>query len=85
MSCPYANVLGTPGEGVHAPRLFGLARNDMIATILVAIITSYFFNINFLYSFAAWFIGGEILHYLFGTQTAFLRIIGFSRQCVEGV
>jgi hypothetical protein len=45
-------------------------------TIVAAIITAYLFNISFLVSFAAWFITGEILHYLFGTNTAFLRMIG---------
>lgn len=81
MSCPYANSLGIPGQGVHAPRLFGLARNDVIATILIAIATSFILNINLFYSFAGWFILGEILHYAFGTQTAFLRILGVSPMC----
>lgn len=80
-TCPYANLLGVPGEGVHKPRFLGLARNDMIATILVAIITSYIFDINIFYSFAAWFISGEILHYFFGTKTAFLVAIGLAPHC----
>jgi len=56
MSCPYANILGIPGQGVHAPRVFGLARNDIIATIVLAIITSFFYSLTF------WFITGEVLH-----------------------
>lgn len=81
MPCPYANLLGTPGQGVHAPRVFGLARNDIIATIVIAIITSFIFNINFFYSLASWFIAGEVLHYAFGTDTAFLRAIGLTPKC----
>ena len=76
MSCPYANALGEPGKGVHAARIFGLALNDTLMTIAAAILTAYLFNISFLGSFIAWFIAGEILHYLFGTNTAFLRMIG---------
>jgi len=76
MSCTYANALGEPGKGIHAARIFGLALNDTLMTIVAAIITAYLFNISFLVSFAAWFITGEILHYLFGTNTAFLRMIG---------
>jgi hypothetical protein len=98
MPCPYANILGVPGEGVHAARIFGLARNDIIATILVAALTSYiirykntenwtndiykaFFSSTFVYSFAAWFLLAEILHYSFGTNTAFLKLIHMSPKC----
>ena len=81
MGCPYANLLGVPGEGVHERIIFGYARNDIIATILVAIITSYYYNISFILSFVVWFTLGEILHILFGTQTAFLDMIGLRPQC----
>jgi hypothetical protein len=81
MSCPYANALGVPGEGIHAARIFGIARNDTIMTIIAALITAYVFNISFLLSFAIWFVAGEILHYAFGTNTAFLRMIGASPNC----
>lgn len=77
--CPYANLLGEPGKGVHAKRIFGLAANDIYMTIIAAIITSYTFNINFLYSFGAWFVLGEILHYAFGTKTALLVMLGLNR------
>jgi hypothetical protein len=81
MSCPYANVLGVPGEGVHAARIFGIAQNDLIMTIIAAIITAYALNISFLFSFTTWFVAGEVLHYLFGTNTAFLKMIGASPKC----
>jgi len=97
MPCPYAHALGIPGEGVHAPRLLGLARFDTIATLLVAFITSFIiqfkymdilntlsnslFSMIFIYCFVAWFVLGEILHYLFGTNTAFLKMIGLSPKC----
>lgn len=76
MSCPYAFALGVPGQGVHAPRIGGYARNDIIATIILAIITSYFTSISFLPSLAVWLILGELLHYIYGTQTAFLTTLG---------
>lgn len=81
MSCPYANLLGIPGQGIHAARVFGLARNDILGTIFIASISSYLFNISFLYSILFWFILGEVLHYAFGTQTAFLTAIGLAPQC----
>jgi hypothetical protein len=81
MSCPYANVLGVPGEGVHAARIFGIAQNDLIMTIIAAIITAYALNISFLFSFTTWFVAGEVLHYLFGTNTAIIKMIGASPKC----
>jgi len=50
-------------------------------TIIAAIITAYIFNITFFQSFAAWFVLGEVLHYAFGTDTAFLRMIGLTPKC----
>lgn len=80
-ACPYKYALGVPGEGVHARRIFGLAMNDIIGTILIAVITSWISGVGFFYSFAIWFILGEILHYIFGTPTAFLKMIGMTRDC----
>ena len=76
MPCPYAHVLGVPGQGVHAKRIFGYAQNVIIATIVLAIITSLLLNTNLLETLVVWFIVGEVLHYGFGTQTAFLTTIG---------
>lgn len=76
MSCPYAHVLGVPGQGVHAKRIFGYAQNDIIATIVLAIITSLLLKTNLLETLVVWFVVGEVLHYAFGTQTAFLTTIG---------
>jgi hypothetical protein len=82
MACPYAFILGVPGQGVHAPRIGGYARNDILGTIGLAIITAYIMKISFLYSFVVWFVLGEILHYLFGVQTAFLTSLGI-KSCPE--
>ena len=76
MSCPYKFVLGIPGEGFHAERFFGLARNDTIGTVFLALISAWVFKMNIYTSLLIWFVGGEILHYLFGVQTAFLTLIG---------
>ncbi len=78
MSCPYANALGVPGQGVHAQRFMGLALNDTIATIIAALLTSWFFNVSFLYSLIVWFVLGEVLHYVFGVNTAFLKMLGIT-------
>jgi hypothetical protein len=81
MPCPYANALGVPGEGVHAARFLGMAQNDWIMTIIGALLISFLFQVNPLYSFFGLFIGGEILHYVFGVNTAFLKMIGLEPDC----
>ena len=81
MSCPYANILGVREKGFHSSRIFGLALNDILATIVLAMITAYILKINVVFSFIVWFILGEILHILFGTDTAFLEMIGMTPKC----
>jgi hypothetical protein len=75
MSCPYKYIFGVPKKGFHEKRIFGLAFNDTIGTIVLAILTSYMFNVNIVTSLLVWFIGGEVLHYLFGSQTALLTLL----------
>ena len=81
MSCPYANYLGVPGQGVHSTRILGMALNDWLATIILAILISFMFNVNFIYSLVGLFILGEVLHYVYGVKTAFLEMIGLEPQC----
>ena len=81
MPCPYAHALGVPGQGFHAVRFMGIAVNDSLATIVLAFLTTYIVNISFLESLLGWFILGEILHYWFGTNTAFLKMIHLSPNC----
>jgi hypothetical protein len=78
MACPYSTLLGIPGQGVHAARFLGLALNDTLMTLIAAALTSFFFKIHILTSLVAWFIAGEVLHYIFGVNTAFLKMIGIT-------
>ena len=81
MSCPYANSLGVPGEGVHAKRFMGIALYDLLGTIGLAIATYFVLNVHPIYAFLGWFVLAEILHYAFGVDTAFLRMIGMKPKC----
>lgn len=78
--CPFAFALGIPGQGFHAQRIFGYALNDTIGTIFLGIITSLVIKVSLIASIIGWFVLGEILHYLYGTQTAFLTTLGI-RAC----
>jgi hypothetical protein len=82
MSCPYANLFGEPNTGVHSIRVFGISVVDTVLTVLAAYVIAKAYKINFWYSFLGLFVLGEILHYLFGTKTAFLKMIGLEPNCV---
>jgi hypothetical protein len=81
MSCPYANLLGVPGEGVHSTRIFGLSFVDIFLTLLLALFTAYLTKTSILLNFIFWSTVGEILHYIAGTQTAFLTMVGIHIDC----
>lgn len=79
--CPYKYVLGIPGEGFHAARLGPIALNDTLGTVVLALITAWLTKTSVLWNFVAWFVAGEILHYWYGTPTAFLKLIKLSPSC----
>jgi len=80
MPCPYSELLGKRGEGVHAKRFYGFALNDTLMTIAAAILTSIIFNVHIGYSLTGWFIIGEVLHVIFGVDTRFLELIGLNKD-----
>lgn len=82
MSCPYKYIFGIPGKGFHSERFLGIALYDTLGTIVLALLVSYFFRVKIVTSIIGMFILGEVLHYLFGVQTAFLTLIGI-KSCQE--
>lgn len=68
------NALGLPGKGFHV-HVLGIPIFDVIGTIAIAWLTAYLTNTSLLWNFVGWFILGEILHWYFGVQTAFMRLL----------
>jgi len=66
---------GEPNTGFHATRIMGFALYDIVGTIVLAWLFSYFTHFSFLYSLIGMFVIGEILHWWFGVKTAFLKYI----------
>jgi len=36
--CPFSNIFGAPGEGVHSVRIFGFAAFDIVGTFILALV-----------------------------------------------
>jgi len=53
----------------------------MLMTMVAAWFTRSWFGGSFLISLIVWFTVGEILHYIFGVQTAFLKMVGILPKC----
>lgn len=75
-SCKYRHIFGKEGEGVHKPRLLGVAAVDLVATILAAGIISYFSKTNFFLIFIALMLIAIVAHRLFCVNTALNVALG---------
>ncbi len=73
--CKYKNALGVPGKGIHSYRLFGVAIADVIMTIIAALLISFFFKTNLMYTMICLFLLGIVLHRLFCVRTTIDKVL----------
>jgi hypothetical protein len=69
------HTFGEPGTGFHATRIMGYALYDIVGTVVIALLFSYFTNISVLYSIIGWFVAGEVLHWYYGVETTFMKLV----------
>lgn len=75
MLCKYKDALGKPNEGIHKYRIFNIAIVDVLLTIFVAFIISFFSKINFFIILILLFIAGIILHRIFCVRTTVDKLL----------
>jgi hypothetical protein len=76
MLCPYKNIFGQPGQGVHSYRILDIAIVDVIFTILGAfLISKLFFPQNFWIVLSVIFLTGIVFHHLFCVRTTIDKFI----------
>jgi hypothetical protein len=75
MSCQFKDSLGVPGEGFHSTRFMGLAVGDTVGTFILAWIIARLFGLNYLPTVIALFVIGELMHWYFCVDTAFLKYL----------
>ena len=73
--CKYKNALGEPGKGIHSYRFMGVAIADVIMTLIVAGLISYYSGYSFLKISIILFILGIILHRLFCVRTTIDKLL----------
>ena len=73
--CDYKDSLGALNEGIHQYRFLNLAIVDVIGTVIIAFLISYFFKVSLLYTIIILFILGIILHRLFCVKTTIDKLL----------
>lgn len=71
----YSDIFGKPKTGFHSFRIYDIAINDVIGTILLSGLISYIFDFNFLIVLVVFFILGIIMHRLFCVNTTINKLI----------
>lgn len=69
MSCPYRDVFGKVGQGVHAYRVFNIAIVDVVATILVAMLLHWWSKLDVFVLLGILFLLGILAHRAFCVRT----------------
>jgi hypothetical protein len=67
-------LLGDPGIGFHT-HFWGVAWRDVVATIVVGILLSYFFKVKAIYAVGAFFLLGIVLHRAFNVRTTLDKLL----------
>lgn len=67
--CNYRKIFGIPKSGIHKYRIFNLAVVDILLTLLLAFIISYYFKIQIYKSIFFCFLFGILMHRIFCVRT----------------
>jgi uncharacterized membrane protein len=73
--CKYKDIFGNPGKGAHSYRFMGIAVVDVVATLLLAFLISYFAKYKFIHVCIILFILGIIAHRLFCVRTTVDKLL----------
>ena len=81
MWCPlnkYKDILGEPKKGIHKYRFLNAAIADVILTVILACLITYFTEVPLVLSVIGAFSAGLFLHIIFGVDTNTVRYLGLS-------
>ena len=73
--CPYKEILGVPGKGIHSTRFLGVAIADVVMTIIGGWLIAYSMKWNVAYTIAGMFVLGVLAHRAFCVRTTVDRFL----------
>jgi hypothetical protein len=73
--CPYKNLFGEPGKGLHKYRILDIAVVDLALTIVSAYLIAKYFKQDFKIILFILILSGIILHRLFCVRTTIDKIL----------
>jgi len=73
--CRYKNMFGAVGTGAHSYRIFNVAIVDVLLTVLVAYLISWYFRLPVLWTVIALFLFGIIAHRAFCVRTTVDKLL----------
>lgn len=73
--CPYKNLFGRPGEGIHKYRFMGVGIVDVLVTIIVCILIAWILKWSLLYTTISVFLLGIVVHRIFCVRTAIDKLL----------
>lgn len=73
--CKYKHIFGKEKEGIHKYRIFDIAIVDVIGTVVIGVIISYYAKWNYYITVLLLFIIAIILHRLFCVNTTINKMI----------
>jgi hypothetical protein len=71
----YKNMFGKPLEGLHSYRLFNIAIVDLLLTILLSFLISFYFKTNIYKTMISLFLLSIILHRFFCVRTTIDKLL----------
>lgn len=83
MWCPlnkYKNILGEQKKGIHKYRFMNAAIADIILTVILACLITYFSEVPLVLSIIGTFTAGLFLHIIFGVNTNAVQYLNVSCQ-----
>jgi len=73
--CKYKDIFGKPNTGAHKFRIYNIAVIDVLATLFVGYILSWYFHWNLWITLGGLFLSGIIIHRLFCVRTTVDKFI----------
>ena len=73
--CPYRNMFGEPGKGVHGIRIFDIAIIDVLFTVIAGILIAYYWKLNTAIVLVVLFVTGIIAHRMFCVRTTIDKLL----------